>query len=321
LANFTQINREFRLPFFMFQVVAVKNQSLDSEGYEATAQAARRQSVTSRNIVDGKLYTRTEVETFGFKTRPNAISYQDKAGSSFLVRRSGFHSDESGIIGTTVSIKGVSGVEPRRVGPKMLDGWARLKAFRDRIFRLSHTIDPTEQARLLYNVDNPDTVLKYDRARLVIGRDVKYVVNWYDFWNDRAGVVDIMTFADSSSAKSVYNQRYNITLRFLDDEVMKVNTWDGTLKALQTLDWLQNKAASYLGIANTWLENEGFMNFYMGFEIGVGSIEIANAAFDDAMTMIPSLVGTLRGNAWNIPIDSGKNTLRALRRMDLSKLL
>ncbi len=254
-------------------------------------------------VQDGELHI-TEVERMPLVTRPETISNNFKAGTNIARRRSGFFSDEAGVIAGQIQIQGSTGVKKRRYKGTMVDGFTRMNMFRDRIFRLSHTINKADATKLLsnyrgivpmdINIANATALGSYVLQRQYLGDDIVYAVNWYDFWNDEKFCVDITTFSIQSTAKQMYNRRYSIAMTVLGAplEVTSQSLLERTLLAVPTIAHEGSERLlidDILNISSDILKTTGIGDTYL---------EPAKKSVNVILSVLPVIVETFTGSSY-----------------------
>lgn len=262
-SNFLMNNK--RTNYFALQVVAAKFIPDNDKGSINQYLTSSYQRI-QENLIKGNIQT-TEVECFIFKTKPHLISYNYQSNTQFIRRRHGYFIDEPGMIATQININGQSGVDPRQYGAIKLDGFTRLKLLRERVFKLSHAIDKETQTQILFNDKASSKTTSYAESRGIIGDDIVYLVNWYDFWNDEKFCVEFSQLGIQSDSKNGQNSNYNVTLHVLGEPIQTF-TENIYLLKFQTLDWLQDKVEQAVDEANlgAWQIKEVLLddaiNFY-----------------------------------------------------------
>jgi len=164
--------------------------------------------------------------------KPSIIrySYGTRSAVTQTVPDMGFI-DRYGSRLTTVFMAGTFGIQVRRVGIKLKDGYTRFLDFRDEIFKKSQDA----------------------RAKTLDNRKFVYAVNFYDFINDERFAVNLNQFDPQIDAK--YNAIENTyQLSFMSiGPIFRVIPVDPTLQVLLLVDWLITEGNAGLNDALAWL--------------------------------------------------------------------
>jgi len=293
---------KIRFAHFVFQLVAIR--PINNPDPNAFRPISKYSSPFEFKHAGGNDYEVTEVEVVSLITKPTVINYQYKGGSQNLPMPGGYSADEGGVIGTTIQISGSSGVAPRRDGMRMVGGWERLKAFREKIFKLSHTIDERQAAEILYATSDVASLMEYEKAKQIIGSDVVYGVNFYDFWNDEQYSLDIKAFNPSTQARLGSNTQYSISMIILGKPI-KTKTHDTLLMTLQGYDWVENQIEAMAGKANAWLDLSDSVGAkiagtvaFMGEGL-LDTMDVGSEALEGVLQILPEITSTYTGGAFS----------------------
>jgi len=153
-----------------------------------------------------------EVAVYAMAVKPTTLRYE--YGSRSVIAQTvpdqGFV-DRFGSKLTRVSMTGTFGLQPRRQGIDIQDGYTRLLNFRDDVFKRLQQARPTKQD---------------GESRYV------YSLNYYDFIYDERFAVNLETFIPEVSARrNPYEPTYTLTFTSIGP-IQTVDTKDGLLYAL-----------------------------------------------------------------------------------------
>lgn len=154
-----------------------------------------------------------EVAVYAMAVKPATIRYSD--GSRSVINQTepdaGFV-DRFGARLVSISMQGTFGLQPRRSGLLLKDGYTRLLEFRDECFRRS------QQAR----------ALSTDGAAQFV-----YAINYYDFINSEQFSINLDTFTrDLDARRNAYEPTYQLTFTALGQPIKGVQSRDPLLIVL-----------------------------------------------------------------------------------------
>lgn len=178
-----------------------------------------------------------EIKVVILAVQPSYVDYNYRGRSQIhqTQERSGFV-DKYGMLFTQVNMGGSFGVQPRRVGLSLKDGYTRLIEFRDEIVKKSNRVND--------ELDRQEGQTNIFGNTVDVNAKYVYALNFYDFINSEMFAIDISTFNIRLDAG--YNTvlpTYKLGFQEIGD-IIKVETKDGVLRAqLDTalvIDFVQN---------------------------------------------------------------------------------
>ncbi len=187
-----------------------------------------------------------EVKTFHLAVKPALITYAEGSRASITQTspNSGFV-DKFGSKLVQVTIVGTFGIQPRRQGLVLKDGYTRLLEFRDELFRQSQ--------------------LARQQKEDGDGNQYVYAVNYYDFINNEKFVINFDTFVRTLDAKrNPFEPIYQLSFTALGEPIEEVTTSDPILQWLLTVDEIFNEIDTKLSIIT---ENETFQKISQAVEL------------------------------------------------------
>jgi len=166
-----------------------------------------------------------ELEVQELVVLPKEIHYEYPSRVAIEQTLGGGFRDEGGLGLKKVTLRGSFGHLPRWMGLRMIDGWTRLKNFREKIFKLSHQID-LKEAKKLYGLKAPWTMLKDHKSVIC--------VNFYDFLNGEKFSVNLDSLVIDETTDSNRLPLYTITLTAIGEPAVpeKILSFDPTLSVL-----------------------------------------------------------------------------------------
>ncbi len=208
-----------------------------------------------------------EVAVFAMAVKPTTLRYE--YGSRSVIAQTvpdqGFV-DRFGSKLTRVSMTGTFGLQPRRQGIEIQDGYTRLLNFRDDVFKRLQQARPEKQ----------DGESKY-----------VYSLNYYDFIYDERFAVNLETFIPEVSARrNPYEPTYTLTFTSIGP-VQTVDTKDGMLSMLLNFSFMLTKAQD--GLTGAVATLKGIP--------AIGAILQGAGAYVTAIDTLSNLAGSLAGLA------------------------
>lgn len=153
-----------------------------------------------------------EASVFAMAVKPTTLRYEygSRAAIAQTTPDEGFV-DKFGSRLTRVSMMGTFGLQPRRQGIEIKDGYTRLLEFRDDVFKRLQQARPTKQD---------------GESRFV------YSLNYYDFIYDERFAVNLETFTPEVNARrNPFEPTYHLSFTSIGP-IQQVQTKDGLLAAL-----------------------------------------------------------------------------------------
>ena len=149
----------------------------------------------------------TEVEVQPLVVLPSDVQYvyPSRVGIA-QTGMSGFK-DEGGLGLIKIILRGSFGHEVRRVGLSLMDGWTRLRNFRERIFKMSHTLNATGK------------------------RNEILCLNFYDFVHDEQFAISLDNFTIVASTRHNRLPKYTLPMTAIGKPIDTIS-YDPTLTAL-----------------------------------------------------------------------------------------
>lgn len=225
-------------------------------------------------------YRAEEDETVYFATMPTTFDYRLTGRDAIAQTDSNVFLTRFDYAPERCTITGTFGEKPRAIAGTYLDGWARLKQFEESVIRKSKKV-----------ITPPD------------GDDERYfyALNYYDFWWQRFGQINISSFGVRGNAQeNTILPRYSCDFILIGD-LIDVQSFDPLLIGLQGLfgqNGIANEAISFindlLGEAEPYLSKIGVV--FEGMEVAQELISGATGfltGYDNSNKQIYSKIESL----------------------------
>lgn len=202
--------------------------------------------------------------TLNYEYGGRSVVTQTEPDSAFI--------DRYGLALTRVRMSGTFGIQPRRVGASIKDGYTRLLDFRDEVFKLSH------QARALKS----DAGAKY-----------VYAINYYDFIYDERFCVNLERFLPEVDARrNAFEPIYQLSFQSIGP-LIEIQTQDVLLAMLLDID------AALKGGVQALSDAIDFLNAQPGIQVGASAIDAILTGLDVMNDILPALgdLGAMYTNA------------------------
>ncbi len=221
-----------------------------------------------------------EIKVVTLAVKPSFIdyNYRNRSQINQTQERSGFV-DKYGMLFTQVNMGGSFGIQPRRVGLSLKDGYTRLMEFRDEIVKKSNRVnDELDQKEGTSQIFGGNNLGSDANAKYV------YAVNFYDFINNEMFAIDITTFSIRlDSAFNTVLPTYKLGFQEIGD-IIKVNTMDGVLRALLAVSSVMDTIENEINYASNYITDSPI---FQAVEFGLTMVEdIINQANNLSDTII-----------------------------------
>lgn len=191
-----------------------------------------------------------EIEVQPLTVKPTSVSYSLVGRTNVIQMPKHGLIDKHGLGLHQIVLQGVFGTEPRQVGLDLLDGWTRLVLFRDRLFRVYHSITPEGalNARLgrMGGADLSGGWGANDTGGIPFSGDLAfnnpyqegdvYMINFYDLYFEEAYCVDINSFKINEDYTRLGLPAYTLGMVAVGPPVLPEMTYDATLWTTMTVD-------------------------------------------------------------------------------------
>jgi len=214
-----------------------------------------------------------EVRVHTLAVKPASIQYIEGSRSTITQTSpdAGFV-DRFGSRLIRVNMTGTFGLQPRRQGLSIKDGYTRLLDFRDDVFRLS------QRARQEKDDANTHYV---------------YAVNFYDFINDEKFAINLDQFSRTLDARrNAFEPTYDLSFTSIGDTFKGIISKDPLLLALNAMDAAFDAAESAI---DDFLENTT-IGEYLGYASGaVEAVEALTGTAAGLAGLAAAYAGTIAG--------------------------
>lgn len=246
-----------------------------------------------------------EIKVFAMTVKPSVLTYSEasRVAVTQTTPEEGFI-DKYGSQLMQVRMSGTFGLQPRRQGILIKDGYTRLLEFRDEVFRASNRVRQFEGEK---NVN----FLKEQQNGSYI-----YAINYYDFINDEQHCINFSSFVRTLSAvRNPFETTYDLSFTTLGKPI-QVTIKDPLLILLTNLSNFTDTATGIL--------DDGLLAVQPLVDVlnfGVEAYDLAVAATEDLTTLFVQLGGAIAGqtNAINNAISNSDLSMNPATKFAIIK--